>query len=104
MIVPSIRTQRKHWIYSGKSCKMLESYMLDQIIQLISHGLQHEWLFTLLGCVAIYKPKGVQIAKKYLSNSFENNKDGAGFAYAKDGKITINKGYFSFEEFWKAFK
>ena len=75
--------------------------MLDQIIQLINH---HQWLFTLLGCVAIWKPKGVQIAKKYLSNSYDNNTDGAGFAYAKGGKIVISKGYFDFEEFWKAFK
>lgn len=66
--------------------------------------LLNQCLPLMLGCVAIWKPKGVQIARKYLQNSFENNKDGAGFAYAKGGKITISKGFFDFKEFYEAYK
>lgn len=55
-------------------------------------------------CLAIYKPKGVQVAKKYLRNGFDSNEDGAGFAIARNGAIEIYKGYFRFGDFWKAFK
>lgn len=57
----------------------------------------------MLGCIAVWKPKGVNIAKKYLQNCYASNKDGAGFAYAKDGKVGILKGFFNFEEFYKAY-
>lgn len=55
-------------------------------------------------CLAIYKPKGVQVAKKHLRNGFNNNEDGAGFAIARNGKIEIYKGFFKFGDFWKAYK
>jgi hypothetical protein len=55
-------------------------------------------------CVAIYKPKGIQITKRYLKNSFDGNKDGAGFAIAKNGELQCFKGFFTFGEFWKAYK
>ncbi len=55
-------------------------------------------------CLAIYKPKGVSIAKKYLKNGFSNNEDGAGFTITKDGKLETFKGYFTFGAFWKAYK
>jgi hypothetical protein len=55
-------------------------------------------------CLAIYKPKGVEIAKRYLKNGFANNQDGAGFAFIRDGKIEIRKGFFTFSDFWKAYR
>jgi hypothetical protein len=58
----------------------------------------------LMGCIAIWKPKGVQIAKKYLHNCYTNNPQGAGFAICRDNKIEIQKGFFKFKDFWKAFK
>jgi hypothetical protein len=58
----------------------------------------------MLGCIAVWKPKGVNIARKYLQNCYANNKEGAGFAIAKDGKIEIHKGFFSFDDFWKAYQ
>jgi glutamine amidotransferase len=55
-------------------------------------------------CLAILKPKGVEIKKKYLQNGFDANEDGAGFAYVRDGQVIIQKGYFNFKDFYKAFK
>jgi predicted glutamine amidotransferase len=55
-------------------------------------------------CLAIMKPRGVCVAKKYLANGFANNKEGAGFVICKDGKLEISKGFFKFNDFWKAFK
>ena len=55
-------------------------------------------------CMAIYKPKGVQIAKEYLKNSFRENHDGAGFAIARNAEVKCFKGFFKFGDFWKAFK
>jgi predicted glutamine amidotransferase len=55
-------------------------------------------------CLAIVKPKGVQIARKYLENGFYNNEDGAGFAVAVGGKLIIKKGFFKFTDFMEAFK
>ncbi len=50
-------------------------------------------------CIAIVKPQGKNIPDEYLENSFENNNDGAGIAYAKDGKIYIVKGIFDKKQF-----
>ena len=56
-------------------------------------------------CIAIYKPADKQLTKRAAKNSFENNRDGAGFAYVTDdGKIVIEKGFFRFRRFWKSFR
>jgi hypothetical protein len=55
-------------------------------------------------CLAIYKPKGVTIKKKYLRNGWDANEDGAGFAIARGGKVEIQKGFFTFKEFYSAFR
>jgi len=55
-------------------------------------------------CLAIYKPKGVTIKKRYLRNGWDANEDGAGFAIARNGKVEIQKGFFTFKEFYSAFR
>ena len=40
-------------------------------------------------CVAILKPKDKKITKRMLNDCWEGNPDGAGFAFARDGKIAI---------------
>src|SRR5687768_9318942 len=55
-------------------------------------------------CIAIYKPAGVRLTEAALRNSFNSNRDGAGFAYVKDNEVSIIKGYFEFERFWKEFQ
>lgn len=52
-------------------------------------------------CIAIVKPQGTEISDEYLKNCFENNPDGAGIAYAKDGKLYIVKGIFNQNTFIK---
>jgi predicted glutamine amidotransferase len=53
-------------------------------------------------CIAIVKPQGTEISDEYLENCFDNNKDGVGIAYAKDGQLYIIKGIFNKENFIKA--
>lgn len=53
-------------------------------------------------CIAIVKPQGTKISDDYLENCFDNNNDGAGIAYAKDGRLYIVKGIFNKENFVKA--
>jgi len=55
-------------------------------------------------CIIIYKPAGITLFPETMRNSFEHNKDGAGFAYVEDGKITVEKGFFTFKSFETAFK
>lgn len=56
-------------------------------------------------CIVVYKPNGKNFPKKeVLEKCFQNNDDGAGFMYAKDGKVYIQKGYMKFETFYKALK
>ena len=50
-------------------------------------------------CIAILKPKDKEISDEYLENCFEHNKDGAGIAYACNGKLYINKGIFDKKKF-----
>ena len=55
-------------------------------------------------CLAIYKPKNTTVNTDRLRNGFNRNPHGSGIAYAKNGKVFIKKGFFSFDEFHKAYK
>lgn len=54
-------------------------------------------------CLAIFKPKGVKIKKKYLRNGWDQNEDGGGFAIVRDGAVEIHKGFFTFKSFYSEF-
>lgn len=54
-------------------------------------------------CIAIYKPAGKTIDKENLQQCFKINSDGAGFLVAKDKKLTLKKGFFTFDEFYEAY-
>jgi len=41
--------------------------------------------------------------KIQLSNAYNNNKDNAGFAYVKEEKVIVHRGYRSFENFYSAY-
>lgn len=53
-------------------------------------------------CIAIHRKQSGELSKKTLWTCWENNPDGAGFMYAEDGKLIVEKGFFKFKEFWKA--
>jgi hypothetical protein len=55
-------------------------------------------------CLAIYKPKGVEISKAYYRNGYSENHDGCGFAFANRGRIECYKGFRNFKDFWQAIK
>lgn len=56
-------------------------------------------------CIAIYSLKGNDIPNEdILKNCYLNNPDGAGFAFNKDGKVQIVKGFMSFDSFISSFK
>ena len=52
-------------------------------------------------CIAIVKTKDSTISDDVLRNCFENNPDGAGVAYTKDGELYIVKGIFDVNNFIK---
>ena len=53
-------------------------------------------------CILIVKEKENQLpSKKRLEICFENNSDGCGFAYVKDGKVITEKGFMKFDSFYK---
>jgi len=55
-------------------------------------------------CIAIYKPEGKVISKDTLLECYDGNPDGAGFMYAQNKKLHIEKGFFSFDSFYEAYK
>lgn len=56
-------------------------------------------------CIAISKPIGVGLpSDEILKNCWENNDDGAGFAFNFDGRVFIKKGFMTFKDFMKALK
>lgn len=55
-------------------------------------------------CIAIYKPEGKLIPYDTLKRCFNANSDGAGYMFHKNGKLHVFKGYFTMEDFWKAYK
>lgn len=55
-------------------------------------------------CLAIVKPKGVQIARKYLQNGYDGNGDGCGFALATGHRLEVYRGFETFEHLWTTLK
>ena len=55
-------------------------------------------------CIAIYKPENKVISKATLQECYSGNPDGAGFMYAEDKKLHIQKGFFDFNSFYDAYK
>lgn len=54
-------------------------------------------------CLAIYKPSKVKPDWDALEEGFKSNSHGAGFAVAVDGSIQIHKGFFTFDDFARAY-
>ena len=55
-------------------------------------------------CIAIAKPMGVDIpTDEILTNCFNNNPDGAGFAFNHNNEVVIRKGYMKLKDFLDAF-
>lgn len=53
-------------------------------------------------CIILYKPKGEKLPKKEtLKNCFINNSDGAGFMFTKNNKVYFEKGFTTFDSFYK---
>lgn len=53
-------------------------------------------------CIIVYKPAGADLpARETLENCFYNNPDGAGFMIKTPKGIRIEKGFFSFNEFYQ---
>jgi glutamine amidotransferase len=55
-------------------------------------------------CIAIYKPEEKIISKATLQECYSANPDGAGFMFAEDKQLHIQKGYFNFDSFYDAYK
>lgn len=54
-------------------------------------------------CVAILKLPAGSVTEDRLRACFNNNRDGGGFAFVKDGKVVINKGFMEFKDFMDAY-
>jgi len=54
-------------------------------------------------CIIIVKPAGEVIPEEHLEQAWWRNSDGGGFAYPKNGKVIIQKGFFSFDAFLKTY-
>jgi glutamine amidotransferase len=51
------------------------------------------------------KPKDITISRETLLQCFNSNSDGAGFMYHnRNKKLQVRKGYFTFDDFWKAYE
>ncbi len=55
-------------------------------------------------CLAILKTADSVITRRELKNGFDTNDDGAGFMFTENRKLVIQKGYFGFRKFYKAFR
>lgn len=53
-------------------------------------------------CIIVYKPAGKEADIDILEHCWDENPDGAGYMYAEDGHLVINKGYFEFDKFKEA--
>lgn len=54
-------------------------------------------------CIIVAKNKGVEMpTKETMKICFDNNPDGAGYMFAKDGNVYIHKGFMTFDSFYKS--
>lgn len=54
-------------------------------------------------CIIIHKPQGIVLDRQTYENCWSRHKDGAGFMVALDGKLIMEKGFFSLDEMLAAF-
>ena len=54
-------------------------------------------------CIAIYKPQGKIIPYSTLKECYDANSDGAGFMYAENKMLNIQKGFFSLKDFYREY-
>lgn len=54
-------------------------------------------------CLAIYKSPNSTISQEHLSNGWQSNPGGAGFAFVKKGKVEVNKGFMKLQDFLAAY-
>lgn len=53
-------------------------------------------------CIAVLKPRGIDmLTKEQMEICWENNPDGAGFAYNDGEKVYAHKGFMKFDDFYK---
>lgn len=56
-------------------------------------------------CIIIAKNKNNRLpSKEELKNSFNRNSDGAGFMYVDNGQVVVDKGYMTFDNFYKHYE
>ena len=55
-------------------------------------------------CLAVYKPSKIAPDWDALEEGFKCNSHGAGFAVVADGSLQIHKGFFTYDEFARAFE
>ena len=57
-------------------------------------------------CLIIFTPniRRALIRKSVLRRGFEGNPHGCGFSYIENGELKLDKGYFTFEKFFEAYK
>lgn len=55
-------------------------------------------------CVIAYKTRGTDLPDNMIRSMFRANPDGAGFMYAKNGKVYFEKGFFNVESLIKRFR
>ena len=55
-------------------------------------------------CIAIMSRAGAVVPKEHLEESFRCNPDGAGFMYADNDQLHIQKGFMNFNEFYEAYQ
>lgn len=55
-------------------------------------------------CLAIVKPKGIQVPRAHLQCGWQHNPDGAGYSFVKDGKVVFRKGYMKLKDFLNTYE
>lgn len=55
-------------------------------------------------CLAIVKPRGIEVPRDNLISGWQHNPDGAGYAFTKDGKVVIRNGFMKLKEFLSAYE
>lgn len=55
-------------------------------------------------CVAVVRPKGQVLTEAVLKACWDANRDGAGFAYIKEGKTEIDTGHMTFDAFMQKYQ
>ena len=55
-------------------------------------------------CIIVVQPEKKKLSRKIIETCFANNPDGAGYMFVRNNRLVVDKGFFTLDSFYQAYK